>query len=146
MSVSRKIWDLSWESLHDGQNLPLITGDPVTLNEIVRYQGASGDLHAAHHDPEVAATFGMERPFSLGLLSAGQMLAGLSDRLGAENVRRFKTRFRAVVTVGERLSWSGRVENFETVGRARTADLQLTGVLDDGRIAVDLWVTYKCSI
>lgn len=146
MSLSQNVWDISWETLRHGQELPLIMGDPVTLNEIVRYQGASGDLHAAHHDAEAAARFGMERPFSLGLLSAGQMLAGLSDRLGAENVRHFKTRFRAVVTVGECLGWSGRVENFETAGRVRTAALRLTGALDDGRIAVDLWVTYKCSI
>ncbi|WP_419469377.1 MaoC/PaaZ C-terminal domain-containing protein [Candidatus Frankia alpina] len=66
------------------QQLPL-DGDlperwfgPLTMTDIVRYQGASGDLNPMHHDDELARGAGYPQAFGVGMLGAGYLATWLS--------------------------------------------------------------------
>jgi acyl dehydratase len=86
---------------------------PITRTDIVRYQGASGDMNPIHHDELFAKEAGFPTVFSVGMLQAGLLATYATDWLGAENVRRFSTRFREQVWPGDRLACSGVVEAIE---------------------------------
>src|SRR3546814_11126389 len=83
-------------SLAPGTELPARTFGPITMTDIVAYQGASGDLNPMHHDDELAHSAGYPAAFSVGMLGAGHLAALSTAPLGEESVRRFRTRFRQV--------------------------------------------------
>ena len=52
------------------------------MTDIVRYQGASGDMNPIHHDDEFARSAGYREAFSVGMLSAGYLATACTDRFG----------------------------------------------------------------
>ena len=87
---------------------PLVVG-PLTRTDLVRYQGASGDMQPVHHDEPFARKAGYEQPLSLGMLHAGLLGTWSASWLGADAVRRFRVRFTAQAFPGDTLSCSGSV-------------------------------------
>lgn len=114
-----------WSEINVGSGVADKTFGPVTVTDIVRYQGASGDFHPAHHDVQYARAHGFPDVFSLGLLSAGHLTTMASDWLGPENVRRFASRFRGVVWPGDILTCSLEVTRKYEAGGERRVDLKL---------------------
>jgi acyl dehydratase len=122
--------------LAPGDRLPERTFGPVTLTDIVRYQGASGDMNPIHHDDEFARVAGFPAAISVGMLGAGWLAAYCTEHLGEETVRRFRTRFSAVVYRGDCLTASGEVvRRFEQDGEPRV-ELAVALRKDDGSVAV----------
>jgi acyl dehydratase len=110
---------------------------PITRTDIVRYQGASGDMNPIHHDEDFARGAGFPTVFSVGMLQAGLLATFATDWLGAANVRRFATRFREQVWPGDVLVCSGVVESIEdTPDGARLAHVQLECRRDGGGQAI----------
>lgn len=103
-----------------GDRLPEREFGPVTMTDIVRYQGASGDMNPMHHDDDLARSAGYPAAFSVGMLGAGWLAAYCTEHFGQDTVRRFRTRFRRVVYRGDRLLASaGVVRTFEYAGERR---------------------------
>lgn len=94
------------------------TVGPISRTDIVRYQGASGDFNPIHHDDGFAATSGYPSAFAPGMLQAGLVSAYAIRWLGADNIRRFATRFRGQVWPGDRLVITGRVDSVDRRGDA----------------------------
>ena len=82
---------------------PMISG-PVTRTDIVRYQGASGDMYRVHHDEPYAIACGFPSTFSVGMYQAGLLATWAVNWLGTENVRRFRVRFKDQVWPGDVLT------------------------------------------
>jgi acyl dehydratase len=123
--------------LAPGARLPERAFGPVTLTDIVRYQGASGDMNPVHHDDEFARAAGLPAAISAGMLGAGWLAAYCTEYLGEEAVRRFRTRFRAVVYRGDRLTASAEVvRRFEQDGESRV-ELAMRLRKDDGPVVID---------
>ena len=120
-----------------GARLPERTFGPVTLTDIVRYQGASGDLNPIHHDDEFARAAGFPAAFSAGMLGAGWLAAYCTEHLGEESVRRFRTRFSAVVYRGDRLTASADVIRLFKQDREARAELAIRLRKDDGSVVID---------
>jgi acyl dehydratase len=119
-----------------GARLPERTFGPVTMTDIVRYQGASGDMNPIHHDDEFAIAAGFPAAISVGMLGAGWLAAYCTEHLGEETVRRFRTRFLAVVYRGDRLTASAEVvRRFDRDGETR---VELAAALrkDDGAVVI----------
>ena len=115
-----------------GSRLPDREFGPVTMTDIVRYQGASGDMNPMHHDDELAQAAGYPAAFSAGMLSAGWLAAHCTEHLGEENVRRFRTRFIEVVYRGDRLVATAEVVRaFDHEGEQRV-ELSLAMRKSDG--------------
>ncbi len=92
----------------------------MSVTDIVRYQGASGDLNPIHHDHELARAHGYPSAFSVGMLHAGILGSHVATIFGPERVRDFGVRFREQVWPGDELVYGGRV-----VGRREAAGEQL---------------------
>lgn len=93
----------------DGEPLPSRIFGPVSMTDIVRYQGASGDFNPMHHDDDLARSAGYPAAFSVGMLGAGYLATYCVDLFGVESVRRLRTSFRGIVFRGETLTaraWS----------------------------------------
>ena len=98
-----------WEDLTEGATAPERRVGPLTRTDFVRYQGASGDMNPVHHDETFARAAGYPAPLGVGMFHAGVMATWATDWLGAENVRRFKVRWKEPVWPGDVLVFTGRV-------------------------------------
>ena len=98
------------EPPRSGDRLPSRTFGPVTMNQIVRYQGASGDFNPIHHDPEYARSAGYPGPFAVGMLQAGFLATYVTDIFGPERVRWIDFQFREQVWPGDVLQAEGSVD------------------------------------
>ncbi|MGX9891483.1 MaoC/PaaZ C-terminal domain-containing protein [Streptomyces sp. NPDC002276] len=123
--------------LAPGARLPERVFGPVTMTDVVRYQGASGDLNPMHHDDELARSAGYPAAFSVGMLGAGWLAAYCTDRFGEESVRRFRTRFTQVVFRGDRLIASAEVVRLFEQDGERRLELAIRLRRDDGALVVD---------
>jgi acyl dehydratase len=121
-------------NLEVGTALPEKRIGPRTLNEVVIYQGASGDFNPIHHDVEFAQSAGFPTVFSVGMLQAGELATYCTEHLGAANVRRFSVQFREQVWLGDVLTCSGVVTAIRTDDeRGETlVDLELSMVRQTG--------------
>jgi len=120
-----------------GARLPERGFGPVTMTDIVRYQGASGDMNPIHHDDEFARSAGFPAAISVGMLGAGWLAAYCTEHLGEDTVRRFRTRFSSVVYRGDRLTASAEVvRRFERDTESRV-ELSIRLRKDDGSVVID---------
>jgi acyl dehydratase len=132
-----------WEDLGEGTEgpAPLVFG-PLTRTDIVRYQGASGDMNPIHHDEPFARAAGYPAPLGVGMLPAGVMGAWATAWLGAENVRRFKVRWKEQVWPGDVLTFTGKVARRIEEGGERRVEIDLVCTRQSGGVAVQGWATF----
>lgn len=88
---------------------PDVRYGPLTVTDLVRYAGASGDFNPLHHDAAYAEAAGLPKIMAHGMLSAGLLASFVTRWFGAESVRRYRVRFREKVFVGDTLTAEGRV-------------------------------------
>ena len=111
---------------------------PITRTDIVRYQGASGDMNPVHHDEPFAIAAGFPSPLCVGMFQAGALLAWAADWLGPEKVRRTRIRWKEPVFPGDVLTFcAARIREDE-----QSLELHLTGTRQTGGLAVEAWVTF----
>lgn len=126
---------LHGEDLAVGAVAPEWRWGPMSLTDIVRYAGASGDFTPLHHDPAVAAEFGLDRVFAMGMMPAG--LAGhyVADWVGLSRVRRIGVRFRDKTWQGDTLIFRGSVLTSRPAGNAGTwTEISVEAASGDGRV------------
>jgi acyl dehydratase len=124
-------------ALGPGAELPSRRFGPVTMTDIVRYQGASGDFNPMHHDDELARSAGYPAAFSVGMLGAGYLATYCTGIFGVETVRRFRTRFRELVWRGDWLTASGRVASLSVRDDERLIMLELRLTNQAGAVAIE---------
>jgi acyl dehydratase len=91
------------ELLAVGERLPERKFE-VTLTDVVRYAGASGDFNPLHHDHAAARAAGMDGAFAHGMFSAGCLASAVTDAVGIESLARLAVRFRAQARLGATLT------------------------------------------
>jgi acyl dehydratase len=108
----------------------------ITMTDIVRYQGASGDMNPMHHDDELARAAGYPAAFSVGMLGAGYLASTCVGVFGTETVRRFRTCFRDLVWRGSTLTATVRRTGALVVDDERRTVVELTLTTDAGTTAI----------
>jgi acyl dehydratase len=83
------------------------TDTALTITDFVRYQGASGDFNAIHHDTAFARASGYPGPFAVGMLTAGIAANYLTAQFGVHAVRRIRVRWKDQAWPGEALTYHG---------------------------------------
>jgi acyl dehydratase len=114
--------------------------DQLTLAQLVRYAGASGDFIALHHDAQIAATVGGYG----GVFAHGMLTMGLSGRLlsalvSTDQLRRFSGRMVAIVYPGDTLTTTVTVDSVcptDDVDGSEIVELRLTTTKQDGAVAL----------
>ena len=123
-----------WEK---GMTLPDRTFGPVTLTDIVRYQGASGDMNPMHHDDTIARSAGYPEAFGVGMLNAGYLATYCTDLFGTDSVRRFRTRFKGLVWRGQVLHATGQVRDVHRRDDGVQVTIGFDLTTEDGRVVVE---------
>jgi 3-hydroxybutyryl-CoA dehydratase len=77
---------------------------PLTLTDLVRYAGASGDFNPMHHDIEFARAKGHPGVFAMGMLGAGTLGDVVLSHCGAHNVADWSVKFHSPIWVGDELT------------------------------------------
>jgi acyl dehydratase len=107
------------------------------MTDVVRYQGASGDLNPMHHDDELARSAGYPASFGVGMLNAGYLATYCTEQFGTDSVRRFRTRFRKVVFRGAVVTARGVITRIFDVGAESRVEVQLTLTDAEGATLVE---------
>lgn len=131
-----------WGELAVGSGALATTIGPITRTDIVRYQGASGDMNPIHHDEPFAKSSGYPAPLTVGMLPVGHMNAWGTTWLGPRNVRSTRARWKAQVWPGESLQCSGQVAKKYTEDGERKVDVEILATKEDGSVAVQVWMTF----
>jgi acyl dehydratase len=116
---------------------PLVVG-PLTRTDLVRYQGAAGDMQPVHHDEPFARAAGYDAPLSLGMLHGGLLGTWAATWLGADRVRRFRIRFTAQAFPGDTLTCTGSVAE----ERPDAVDVELACTTQNGDVVARAWATF----
>jgi acyl dehydratase len=112
---------------------PTLRFGPLTITDIVRYAGASGDFNPLHHDPAFAKAAGLPDVMAHGMLSAGLLASFVTQWLGPACVRRYRVRFSDRVWLGDVLVPKGTVvRTFVAANGEQRAELALELVRDGG--------------
>lgn len=109
---------------------------PLTITDIVRYAGASGDFNPLHHDEGAAREAGFSGVFSMGMLPASFLGAFAAEWLGPANIRRFTARFREQVWPGDVLVCAGEVVAVRSQPDETIVEVTLTCTRRGGGVAV----------
>lgn len=120
-----------------GSELPTRQFGPITLTDIVRYQGASGDLNPMHHDDGVARSAGYPEAFSVGMLQGGYLATYCVGLFGSHSVRRFRTRFHELVWRGDVLTAGGRILAATDTPSGQHLLVELSLSAQTGKVVVD---------
>ena len=131
----------SWEEINPGQEpKPLVFG-PLTRTDIVRYQGASGDMNPIHHDEPFATGAGYPAPLVVGMLPAGILNTWATNWLGPTNIRRTRIRWKAQVWPGDTLEFSGTIAKKYSEDGENKVDLDLVCKRAD-EVVLQAWSTF----
>jgi acyl dehydratase len=134
---------IRWEELQEGtQGPPPFVFGPLTRTDIVRYQGASGDMNPIHHDEVFAKAAGYQAPLAIGMLQAGILANWAAAWLGAENVRSTRIRWKEQVWPGDVLTFNGRIARKFEEGGERKVEAELVCTRQNGGVAVQGWMTF----
>jgi acyl dehydratase len=135
MSAATQAWRLGFQ-------LPTRTLAPITRTDVVRYQGASGDLNPIHHDEMFARAAGFSAPVVVGMLPAGMLHAWLASQLGPDNVQRIAMRWKEPVFPGDVLTFEAKVvKRYEEAGEVRV-EIELLCTKQTGNAVVFGTATY----
>jgi len=130
----------------DSQEIATREFGPISRTDIVRYQGASGDLNPIHHDVEFAKSAGFDDVFVVGMLIAGYLATFASDLVGIESITNFKIRFQAQTWPGDLITCSAKaIKQPDDSGLLVHVALELTAKNQNGASAATAYAEAKIS-
>ena len=131
----------SWTEIEAGKEPEPMVFGPLSRTDIVRYQGASGDMNPIHHDEPFATDAGYPAPLVVGMLPAGILNTWATNWLGPKNIRSTRIRWKAQVWPGDTLHFSGSVaKKYEEDGNKKV-DLDLV-CKRDNEVVLQVWSTF----
>ena len=121
---------------------------PLTLTDIVRFAGASGDFNPLHHDSAFAHASGFPGVFSMGQLPAGVLSRVAVDWLGLDRILSYRVRFTDKVWPGDALclirgECSAR---FDGGLGTEVLDCTLRAIRQDGVVVVEGWAVARAQV
>lgn len=125
------------DQLQIGDRFEQVLVRDLKRTQLVMYSGASGDYNPLHSDElysrEVAGYPGV---FAHGMLTMGMTGRLLTDRFGAEAVRKFGVRFTNQVWPGDDLIGEAEVTGIEPDGDNRLVQLNLKTTNQKGETVI----------
>ena len=122
MAIESKRVKPFYEDVQVGDTLPPLVKEPITLQRLVRYAGASGDFNPLHTDPKVGESIGTGGIIAHGMLIMGFVGQLLSDYVGPEALRKFGVRFKGMTRLNDEITCTGTItEKYEADGEGRIA-------------------------
>jgi acyl dehydratase len=125
------------EDVQIGDTLPSLTKEPISLVQLVRYAGASGDFNPLHTDPKVGEAIGTGGIIAHGMLIMGFVGQLVSDYVGPQALRKFNVRFKGMTHLDDIITCSGSItKKYELDGEHRiVGKVQATDQNGDIKVA-----------
>ena len=101
---------IRFDSVNEGDPLPVLEKPEITQLQLVKYAGASGDFNPIHTIPEAARQAGLEGTIAHGMLVMGILGQMISSWAGVKNVVKYSVSFKAMTRPGDVLSAKGTVK------------------------------------
>ncbi len=102
--------ELYFKDVNIGDKMPALVKEPITITQLVRYAGASGDFNPIHFDDEFAKkNAGLDGVIAHGMLIMGFAGQAITDWIPEKNLREFGVRFVGMTRLGEAITISGTV-------------------------------------
>jgi acyl dehydratase len=109
---------IRYDSINEGDALPVLAKPAITQLQLIRYAGASGDFNPIHTIPEYAREAGLDGTIAHGMLIMGILGQMISDWAGVKNVVKYGVSFKNITRPGDVLSAKGSVKRkYELDGR-----------------------------
>jgi acyl dehydratase len=136
---------LKWENVHLGQGPKPWAIPPISMTDIIKYQGASGDFQPIHHDTGFAQAAGLKQPIVIGMLPAGLAANWAADWAGPENVRVVRVRWQQPAWPGDELTIQGEVTKKYEDSEGKKIDLEIKCSKQDSNLALTGLMTFLVS-
>ena len=121
-----------YDHLQQGDVLPTLELPPLNRLALALYCGASGDYNPIHVDVDYAREVaGMDDVIGHGMLTMAYLGRLLTIWVPQSRIRRFKTRFKSPVHIGDRITCGGSVKE-KITGEENLVKLELHAVNDKG--------------
>lgn len=101
--------ELYWENIKLGDEMPVLTKEPITELQLVKYAGASGDFNPIHTVDAIGKKAGLGGVIAHGMLVMGFMGQAITNWVPNKYLKKFKTRFVAVTKPQDIITVSGKV-------------------------------------
>jgi acyl dehydratase len=98
-----------FDSVNEGDELPVLRRPELTQLQLIRYAGASGDFNPIHTIPEYAKKAGLEGTIAHGMLVMGILGQMISSWAGVGNVLKYGVSFKAMSRPGDILCARGKI-------------------------------------
>jgi acyl dehydratase len=134
---------LSAKRIRVGESREQVVVDDLKRSQIVMYAGASGDFHPVHTDERFARATGLPGVFAHGMLTMGMTGRVVTDRFGAENVKKYGVRFTNQVWPGDDLKAKAVVEAVRQEKGETLVDLTITTTNQKGDVVVSGYATAR---
>lgn len=115
-----------------GDEIPILTKEPITRTTLALFAGGSGDHNPIHIDLDVARAAGMPDVFAQGMLPMAYLGQALTDWRPQSTLREFSTRFVAITNLGEEISCHGRVTALDEIDGEQLVRLEIKAVSASG--------------
>ena len=133
---------LDRKNLDIGQGPQPLQLPAISMTDIVKYQGASGDFQPIHHDSEFARAAGMDQPLVIGMLPASLAANWAADWAGPENVRMVRVRWQQPVWPGDQLTMNGKIAKIYQDKEGNKIDLEINCTKQDANLALTGLMTF----
>jgi acyl dehydratase len=100
---------ICFEDLTVGEPMPPLTKEPIDIDQLVRYAGASGDFNPIHIDPSVGEAAGLGGVIAHGMLIMGFMGEAVTNWIPNFCLKKIKARFIGITRPGDIITISGKV-------------------------------------
>ena len=134
---------MSFDVIEVGMSAQPWTIGPVSRTDIVRYQGASGDMNPVHHDEPFARGSGFDAPLGVGMYPAGAMHAWAAGWIGPEHLRRCRTRWKSTYFPGDTLTFTATVTAKSVDDGRRIVEVETACVNQSGAATMQGWLTFE---
>ena len=132
-----------FEDVEVGAEIPALVKGPIERIQLVKYAGASGDYNPIHVDETYAKSAGYSSVFAHGMLTMGMTGRLVTDRFGAENVKKFGVRFTNQVWPGDDLKGTAVIAAIRQEGGETLVDLTITTTNQKGDVVVKGYATAR---
>ena len=118
--------------------------EDLKRTQLVMYSGTSGDYNPLHTDDLYCReSAGYPGVFAHGMLTMGMSGRLVTDRFGAENVKRYGVRFTNQVWPGDDLKGKAVVDKIREENGETLVDLTITTTNQKGDVVVSGYATAK---
>lgn len=135
----------TWYEIKIGDEMPPLIKPPVTLVQLVRYAGASGDFNPLHFMASAGIRAGQDGVIAHGMLIMGFMGQAASGWLPGSRLKRLKTRFIKPTRPGDIITVNGKITAKEMDGGRPYITCVLSAADQNGQVKAtgkaEIWLS-----